>query len=176
MPSLIGECLKKAMSRWKGSSAMGPDAWRVAELKALPMWILDRFAAVLNLVEETGEWPSGLMTALVSLIPKDPEITAPDPLQLRPITVPEVPLFLTFNIALVRNNAAHGAAIAVELAALRVVDRVGGECLDRRVSPVISFPWSPAEKLFVDDIPMNIGAEHLVELASDRHHHRAHVL
>ena len=71
---------------------MGPDAWRVAELKALLVWILDRFAAVLNLIEETGEWPLALQEALGCLTPKDPKRHAPT--DLRPLTITSMAYWL----------------------------------------------------------------------------------
>eukprot|EP01064_Diplonema_japonicum_P031567 TRINITY_DN56_c0_g1_i8.p1 TRINITY_DN56_c0_g1~~TRINITY_DN56_c0_g1_i8.p1 ORF type:complete len:824 (+),score=93.01 TRINITY_DN56_c0_g1_i8:2709-5180(+) len=56
----------------------------MSELKRLPVSILRAFADLFNLIEETGQWPRQITTALVSLIPKG-EGSAP--LNHRPITV-----------------------------------------------------------------------------------------
>ncbi|KAJ9469098.1 Retrovirus-related Pol polyprotein from type-2 retrotransposable element R2DM [Diplonema papillatum] len=61
-----------------------PDGWHLDELKALPDELLDGFATLFNLVEERGEWPKGMLTSLVSLIPKTDDTS---PTNLRPITV-----------------------------------------------------------------------------------------
>jgi len=65
-------------------SASGMDGWRVAELKALPDFLLDKLAILLNVVEMTGTWPHTLERALVSLIPKG---EGGEPLAMRPISV-----------------------------------------------------------------------------------------
>ncbi len=51
---LTGKDLKRAIRKWKLASAMGADGWRVPELRALPEWLLDQLAIVLNIIEETG--------------------------------------------------------------------------------------------------------------------------
>ncbi|KAJ9440182.1 Retrovirus-related Pol polyprotein from type-2 retrotransposable element R2DM, partial [Diplonema papillatum] len=70
--------------RGKKTTACGVDGWRLDELKALPDELLDGFATLFNLVEERGEWPKGMLTSLVSLIPKTDDTS---PTNLRPITV-----------------------------------------------------------------------------------------
>ncbi|KAJ9464195.1 hypothetical protein DIPPA_16577 [Diplonema papillatum] len=70
--------------RKKKTTACGVDGWRLDELKALPDELLDGFATLFNLVEERGEWPKGMLTSLVSLIPKTDDTS---PTNLRPITV-----------------------------------------------------------------------------------------
>ncbi|KAJ9438362.1 Retrovirus-related Pol polyprotein from type-2 retrotransposable element R2DM [Diplonema papillatum] len=70
--------------RKKRTTACGVDGWRLDELKALPDELLDGFATLFNLVEERGEWPKGMLTSLVSLIPKTDDTS---PTNLRPITV-----------------------------------------------------------------------------------------
>ncbi|KAJ9465251.1 Retrovirus-related Pol polyprotein from type-2 retrotransposable element R2DM, partial [Diplonema papillatum] len=70
--------------RKKKTTACGVDGWRLNELKALPDELLDGFATLFNLVEERGEWPKGMLTSLVSLIPKTDDTS---PTNLRPITV-----------------------------------------------------------------------------------------
>ncbi|KAJ9434779.1 hypothetical protein DIPPA_28319 [Diplonema papillatum] len=43
----------------------------MAELRELPLPLLNALADVLNLVEATGDWPASMTTALVSMVPKD---------------------------------------------------------------------------------------------------------
>ncbi|KAJ9439789.1 Retrovirus-related Pol polyprotein from type-2 retrotransposable element R2DM [Diplonema papillatum] len=82
---ITGEELRTILrERKKKSSACGVDGWRMDELKALPVPLMDAFASFFNLVEKEGRWPEGLLTALVSLIPKSED---PSPTNMRPITV-----------------------------------------------------------------------------------------
>ncbi|KAJ9434934.1 Retrovirus-related Pol polyprotein from type-1 retrotransposable element R2, partial [Diplonema papillatum] len=62
----------------------GVDGWSTAELKKLPLPLLNALAEVFNAIEATGTWPNALLEAAVTLIPKDETL---DPLALRPITV-----------------------------------------------------------------------------------------
>ena len=79
---LNGEKLKNACKKMKSASAPGADGWRVAELQALPLQLFEELAQVLNLVEETGSWPTPLACCLISLIQRG-EGSAPQ--KLRPI-------------------------------------------------------------------------------------------
>ncbi|KAJ9439853.1 hypothetical protein DIPPA_34238 [Diplonema papillatum] len=56
----------------------------MAELRELPLPLLNALADVMNLVEVTGVWPASMTTALVSMVPKD---ESQNPLHTRPITV-----------------------------------------------------------------------------------------
>ena len=78
------DLLEMLKRRKKKSAACGVDGWRMDELQRLPLPLMDGFAAFFNLVERTGKWPKGLLTALVSLIPKSEDLS---PTNLRPITV-----------------------------------------------------------------------------------------
>eukprot|EP00973_Karenia_brevis_P082496 11434733-Karenia_brevis.AAC.1 len=60
------------------------DGWRVAELKALPLPLLEALAVIFNVIEKRGRWPKALERALVSLIPKG---AGSQPQDLRPISV-----------------------------------------------------------------------------------------
>ena len=83
--NIKGSDLLDLLSRRKKKSAScGVDGWRADEVKRLPLQLLNAFADFFNLVEKTGKWPGGLLTALVTLIPKDDN---PSPTNLRPITV-----------------------------------------------------------------------------------------
>ena len=55
------------------------------ELQALPNAALAQLARVLNLIEETGEWPETAVLGLVALIPK--AVHSAEPLGQRPITI-----------------------------------------------------------------------------------------
>ena len=81
---LTGNALRETLGRMANKSAPGADGWRASELKALPDALLDRLAALFNIIEIHGKWPEALQLGLVSLISKG-EGTAPD--KLRPITV-----------------------------------------------------------------------------------------
>ena len=57
--------------------APGTDGWYAEELKLLPRAFYAALAEVLNGVELSGEWPEALLSATVSMIPKEED---PDPL------------------------------------------------------------------------------------------------
>eukprot|EP01059_Diplonema_ambulator_P000003 TRINITY_DN0_c0_g1_i4.p1 TRINITY_DN0_c0_g1~~TRINITY_DN0_c0_g1_i4.p1 ORF type:complete len:1528 (+),score=304.66 TRINITY_DN0_c0_g1_i4:2257-6840(+) len=81
---LTGDDLWEVLKKKSEKGACGVDGWRNSELKCLPREHLNDLATLLNLVEETGEWPVALTKALVTPIPKDDTRT---PLKHRPITV-----------------------------------------------------------------------------------------
>lgn len=84
LPLITGKALARVIKKKKDRSASGIDGWRIAELKRIPLPLLDLFAELLNLVEELGVWPKALMTALVTMLPKG---EGRQPLKQRPITV-----------------------------------------------------------------------------------------
>ena len=81
---LTGQRLQEQLKRMRSAQACGMEGWRVAELKALPLTLLDRLAEVMNLIEQEQAWPKALQRALVTLIPKGEGM---GPLDLRPISV-----------------------------------------------------------------------------------------
>ncbi|KAJ9436387.1 Retrovirus-related Pol polyprotein from type-1 retrotransposable element R2 [Diplonema papillatum] len=81
---LTGEDLKSVLGKKRDGGVPGVDGWDTAELKKLPLPLLNALAAVFNAIEATGTWPDALLEAAVTLIPKDETL---DPLALRPITV-----------------------------------------------------------------------------------------
>eukprot|EP01059_Diplonema_ambulator_P006674 TRINITY_DN162_c0_g3_i3.p1 TRINITY_DN162_c0_g3~~TRINITY_DN162_c0_g3_i3.p1 ORF type:complete len:1446 (+),score=342.28 TRINITY_DN162_c0_g3_i3:2232-6569(+) len=81
---ITGKHLAEVLAKKGTRSAAGVDGWRFSELKALPVSLLDGWAQLYNLVEETGVWPEEFTTALVTLIPKCENA---GPLEHRPITV-----------------------------------------------------------------------------------------
>ncbi|KAJ9456779.1 hypothetical protein DIPPA_13582 [Diplonema papillatum] len=82
--TITGEELRILLRKKPKKSASGVDGWRMAELRELPLPLLNALADVMNLVEATGDWPASMTTALVSMVPKD---ESQDPLHTRPITV-----------------------------------------------------------------------------------------
>ena len=76
--------LRRTMGRQKSKSAAGLDGWRVAELKSLPTFYLERLAELYNTIETTGTWPKALTRARISLIQKG---EGAEPPQQRPISV-----------------------------------------------------------------------------------------
>ena len=86
---LSGDMLREAVLR-SSLSAPGLDGWSFSALRALVSGcpkIFDELAVLLRLVEDSGVWPQSFVTASVSLIPKDPDIAAPLPSELRPLTI-----------------------------------------------------------------------------------------
>lgn len=71
----------------KSSQTAGPDGWTWKGLQALPPVFLDRLADIFQKIENTGKWPSPLLEAVVTLIPKG---EGSSPLKQRPITVTSV--------------------------------------------------------------------------------------
>jgi hypothetical protein len=84
LADLTAADLRRTLGSQSSKSAAGMDGWRVAELKALPDFLLGQLAALLNAVERTGRWPAALERALISLIPKG---EGGEPLAMRPISV-----------------------------------------------------------------------------------------
>ena len=73
------------VARAKKSTAGGLDGWAWNESKALSMPWFSGLAILLNLVEDTGSWPQGLLDAYIVMIPKvDGDST---PLGQRPLSV-----------------------------------------------------------------------------------------
>lgn len=81
---MTGERLQAVLSRMRDGQSGGMSGWRVAELRRLPLSILQRLAVVFDTVEKTGTWPSTLERALVPFILKTTGRSADD---LRPISV-----------------------------------------------------------------------------------------
>ena len=70
------------------TSSPGVRGLPVSLWKALPPAFLSRVAALLNLVEGSGEWPREVLSAYVTMIPKASGGTRPQ--DQRPITVLDV--------------------------------------------------------------------------------------
>ena len=70
MECLTGERLRAVIRKMCSKTTPGADSWKVAELKLLPVALLDRLAALLNLVEEHGVWPRSFAIGLISLVSK----------------------------------------------------------------------------------------------------------
>ncbi|KAJ9468274.1 Retrovirus-related Pol polyprotein from type-1 retrotransposable element R2 [Diplonema papillatum] len=81
---LTGDDLRSVLGKKQRAGVPGVDGWSTAELKKLPLPLLNALAEVFNAIEATGTWPNALLEAAVTLIPKDETL---DPLALRPITV-----------------------------------------------------------------------------------------
>ena len=72
-------------SRQAKHTSMGPDGWRIGELKRLPDFLRRQLATVLNLIETCGRWPTSLCRAFCCLIPKSEN--SGGPLSLRPVSI-----------------------------------------------------------------------------------------
>eukprot|EP00660_Eupelagonema_oceanica_P019105 gene19105-biopygen18276 len=81
---ICGEDLKAILKRMGKHQAAGMEGWKPADLKKLPLPLLDMLAEVFNGIEKTGTWPKTLMRSLITLIPKG---EGAEPLQMRPISV-----------------------------------------------------------------------------------------
>ena len=69
LPRITGRDLQE-VARAKKSTAGGLDGWAWNELKALLLPWFSGLAILLELVESTGNWPHGLLHALIAMIPK----------------------------------------------------------------------------------------------------------
>ncbi|CAE8613885.1 unnamed protein product [Polarella glacialis] len=67
---LTGKRLQEVLRRMRSAQACGMEGWRVSELRALPLPLLDRLAEFFVMVERSGKWPRSLERALITLIPK----------------------------------------------------------------------------------------------------------
>ena len=70
-------------------SSPGLDGWSHIDLKLLSHaapWVIDSLCQLLSAVEQTGAWPSSIISGFTTLIPKSSE-TPETPTDLRPITV-----------------------------------------------------------------------------------------
>ncbi len=85
LPRLRGERLRKRALRMT-SKAMGPDGWAAEDLLLLPLDFWEALADILQCNEELcgRHWPSSLLWAIISLIPKGEGL---EPINQRPITV-----------------------------------------------------------------------------------------
>ena len=84
LPALEGQLLWDIVRRIPRDKAQGVDSWGARELKALPRQAYDDLAAVLGQIEKEGQWPPGLLGAIVTLLPKKGD---PGPLDQRPISL-----------------------------------------------------------------------------------------
>lgn len=87
LPAMSLEDLKMALARMDSKGAAGLDGWKPVDFKALPDGILELLLMIYDRIESTGEWPSQVCWAGISLIPKG---EGGEPLDLRPITVTTV--------------------------------------------------------------------------------------
>ena len=76
--------LKGVLERMHSSSSGGADGWRVAELKALPMGLLQRLCDLFNLIERLGKWPEAMAIGIITPLSKGEGLR---PIDTRPITV-----------------------------------------------------------------------------------------
>ena len=70
LPRITGRDLQE-VARAKKSTAGGLDGWAWHEIKALSLPWFSGLAIPLNLVEDTGTWPQGLLDAYIAMIPKE---------------------------------------------------------------------------------------------------------
>eukprot|EP00973_Karenia_brevis_P089695 12399023-Karenia_brevis.AAC.1 len=84
MKDLTGMDIQGILAKMRTGQSLGLDGWRMQELKALPLPVLDALAELFNLIEKCGRWPSILEQALITLIPKG---QGAGPGDLRPISV-----------------------------------------------------------------------------------------
>ena len=84
LADLMAADLQTTLTKQSTRCAAGMEGWRVAELKVLPTFLLDKLAQLLNNVEKSGRWPRSLERALVTLVPKG---EGGQPLAMRPISV-----------------------------------------------------------------------------------------
>ena len=88
--AMTPEELRSAIKRMCTDTAFGADGFTAADLKAMPDALLERLALLFDLIEMSGSWPEALLTALVTMIPKDDNSGGMRPTDLRPISVMSV--------------------------------------------------------------------------------------
>eukprot|EP00660_Eupelagonema_oceanica_P019456 gene19456-biopygen3601 len=81
---ITAQQLRDALKRMGKHQAAGMEGWRPAELKKLPVPLLELLAGLFNVIEKTGAWPAALQRSLITLIPKG---EGAEPLRMRPISV-----------------------------------------------------------------------------------------
>ena len=79
--------LQEVLSKMDPNTSIGPDSWRVRELRKLPPEILQRFCELFEAIEATGKWPTSLAIGLVAPLTKGEGMGPGD---VRPITVTSV--------------------------------------------------------------------------------------
>ena len=84
LKEIVIDDLLWVQKKLKAKGAGGLDGWRPAEVKKLPKEILELLVHLFNTIEMTGEWPTALTCAGITLIPKG---DGGAPLDQRPITV-----------------------------------------------------------------------------------------
>eukprot|EP00973_Karenia_brevis_P003920 540747-Karenia_brevis.AAC.1 len=62
--NITGAELQNLLAKCASQSACGMDGWRMAELRMLPVALLDGLAQIFNCIEKGGKWPKTLSTAL----------------------------------------------------------------------------------------------------------------
>lgn len=85
MPQMTMEALSHCLSHKKAATASGLDGVSLADLRAMPPAALCNFVDIFTHAEETGLWPSQLVSGRVACIAKKPEPQRA--LDFRPITV-----------------------------------------------------------------------------------------
>ena len=68
---LIGHHLKEVLGKMRHDQALGLECWRVAELKQLPLCLLNRLAVLFETIEVKGTWPEGLERATVNFVQEE---------------------------------------------------------------------------------------------------------
>ena len=100
LPVLTGEDLHATVLAKKATSG-GLDGWGWNELEALPMSWFVGLALIRRQVEDTGQWPDGLLDAYITMISKaDGDST---PLGQRPLCVSQ--WFIAFGLGSVRSHS-----------------------------------------------------------------------
>ena len=65
---MTGKELWRRLRKTKGNTSTGTDAWRGAEVKALPPILLDPFERTMWKIEHGARWPRALLYAVVAML------------------------------------------------------------------------------------------------------------
>jgi endonuclease/exonuclease/phosphatase family metal-dependent hydrolase len=79
------EAIRNVLGRMAKRKAAGLDGWTVAELRLLPVELLELVAELFDAVETLGRWPAQLCTPEGLLLPKGGASNSGDPLDRRPV-------------------------------------------------------------------------------------------
>ena len=70
LPPIEGHILQEAVRKLTRTKAQGLDHWTVEQLQCLPAEAWPSMAAILNRIEEVGEWPAALAGAKIVFLSK----------------------------------------------------------------------------------------------------------
>ena len=87
LPEITGDDLMDQVRRRSRDAVGGLDSWRTFELQSLPLVFWNAITPLLQLAEDTGQWPESMLSINVTMLSKG---EGAEPLKLRPISCASV--------------------------------------------------------------------------------------